>query len=248
MIQSSPRKLPNGMVLPWPPLPQVYIYWINGILISNTITMEMEDNRDFLPSRCGWDGNLCSPEINRDGFLNFFHLSTVWPCVSWGFLWPGLIYLQSQLPSWTSRVRKGASWWWCWWRTVTPSNCREYICDKGGFLFLSSPACCWGELYQPTRCRTCCRSRSRCGRRPQLRPKPNRQKYNEDEGSSKRDQDTECRHDGVLTKSVRYPTQLYVRTKTTFVITKYVVALSTFEINKFKLIKLINKDNVLIRY
>ena len=58
------------------------------------------------------------------------------------------------------------------------------------------------STYQPTCCSTCCRSRSRSDCVSQTKPKNNTQNCNKDEGSSKRDQDTEC-HDGVLTKSGR---------------------------------------------
>ena len=70
MIQSSPRNFPNGLVLPWPPLPEVYNQ-IGGISFFNIITMKMENNWDFLSSSCCWDSKLCSPGIISKDFIYF---------------------------------------------------------------------------------------------------------------------------------------------------------------------------------
>ena len=86
MMQSSPRNFPNGLVLPWPPLPEVYNQ-IGGIYIFNIITMKMENNWDFLSSSCCWDSNLCSPGKIRSKFFLILIIYLVYPEGSCDQVW-----------------------------------------------------------------------------------------------------------------------------------------------------------------
>ena len=71
----------------------------------------------ILPWRWKTTGTFCPADVAgiatlavlEENVEDFISLWTVWPGISRWFLGPGLIYLQSQLSSWTSRVGEGAS-------------------------------------------------------------------------------------------------------------------------------------------